>query len=366
MISGYILSYSLFDHSMDVVDRLKSDMGALGYGLLWSLLDMLVASDAHSIVADYDCLACEMRCDADTLRSVVEDYALFTVTDGMLSCPSLTADIERHNARSIKRSERAKKAALARWGKGSDATSTEYRGCSEHKKSNANSIEKDKVAENEGDNATSIASRACAPSRARAKRNNTSYSVSQSNYKPEMLNYPPLTPPSFAAQKNGVAKELGKGGEIETLRGELRTLREELATLAKKLRGGDRSATSSPKRSGEEFISTLEEPWQRLVRDWVTYRGEIGSPIRGRLAVSKFYDRLRQLSGGDLSSARQIIDRSIANGYKGIELRTSGYVSSGYQKTDASGRVIDSTVGQDYTKKLSIRDCFKLREQGLL
>lgn len=362
MISGYILSHDLLP--LSEVEYLKSNMGALGYGLLWSLLDMLVASDAHSIVVDYDSLACEMRCDADTLRSVVEDYALFTVTDGTLSCPALTADIERHHARSIKRSERAKKAALARWGK--DATSTEDRGCSAHKKSNADSIEKDKVAENEGDNATGIASRACAPSRARAKRNNTSYSVSQSNYKPEMLNYPPLTPPSFAAQKNGVAKELEEGGEFETLRGELRTLREELATLAKKLGGGDRSATLSPKRSGEEFISKLEEPWQRLVRDWVTYRGEIGSPIRGRLAVSKFYDRLRQLSGGDISSARQIIDRSIANGYKGIELRTSGYVSSGYQKTDAAGRVIDSTVGQDYTKKRSIRDCFKLREQGLL
>lgn len=351
---------------MDVVDRIKSDMGALGYGLLWSLLDMLVASDSFSVAVDYESLACEMRCDVDTLRSVVEGYALFTMTDGMLSCPALTADIERHHARSIKRSERAKKAALARWGKGANATNIKTPECSEHKRVYANSTHGVKSTENEGDNATSIASRACAPSRARAKRNNTSYSVSQSNYKPEMLNYPPLTPPSFAAQKNGAQSEFEEGGEIESLRGELRTLREELARLAKKLGGVGRSAASSPKRSGEEFISTLEEPWQRLVRDWVTYRGEIGSPIRGRLAVSKFYDRLRQLSGGDLSSARQIIDRSIANGYKGIELRTSGYVSSGYQKTDASGRVIDSTVGQDYTKKLSIRDCFKLREQGLL
>lgn len=363
MISRYILSHDFIPHSE--VECLKSDMGALGYGLLWSLIDMLVASEAYSIAVDYDRLACEMRCDADTLRSVVEDYALFTVTDGMFSCPALTADIERHHALSIKRSERAKKAALARWNKGSNGTCTSGTACTEHKKGYASSIEKSKMAECERDNATSISSRACAPSRARAKRNNTSYSVSQSNYKPEMLNYPPLTPPSFAAQKNGVAKELGEGGEIEILRGELKSLRAELATLAKNLREGG-GAPTSPKRAGEEFIGTLEEPWQRLVRDWITYRWEIGSPIRGRLAVSKFYDRLRHLSGGDLSSARQIIDRSIANGYKGIELRTSGYVSSGYQKTDASGRVIDSTVGQDYTKRRSIRDCFKLREQGLL
>ena len=115
------------------------------------------------------------------------------------------------------------------------------------------------------------------------------------------------------------------------------------------------------------IVSTLEKPWRELVQEWVTYRREIGSPIRGRLAIGKFYDRLHQLSGGDPSTARQIINRSIANGYKGIDLRTSRYTSgSDPFRTDDNGRVVDSTVGQDYSRNLSIRDCFRLKAEGRL
>lgn len=372
----YILSHSLLDPVTEQVATLKQDLGVAGYGTLWSLMEMLIASDSLSLSLDYATLCHTMKCDRETLRSVVEDYSIFTLSGVHLSCTYVTEEVERQNARSIKRRERAKKAARARWGSQkskSDATSIRDV-CSKHKKSDAYSITSCKPEELEVQNATSIPSRAHVRSRARAKRKNTSYSVSLTN-KPEKINYPPYTPLLFSdGEKLGryvVSSGAGDDPITDALRGDLLVVRTELEELKRKLSPSDKSKGSrscaSPTEGTEAIVSTLEQPWQELVCEWVTYRREIGSPIRGRLAIGKFYDRLHQLSGGDPSTARQIINRSMANGYKGIDLRTSRYTSgSDPFRTDDNGRVVDSTVGQDYSRNLSIRDCFRLKAEGRL
>ena len=372
----YIINHSLLDPVTEQVSTLKQDLGVAGYGTLWSLLEMLMASDGLSLLLDYPSLCHTMKCDRETLRSVVEDYSIFTLSGDHLSCSYVTEEVERQNARSIKRRERAKKAAKARWGSQkskSDATSIRDV-CSKHKKPDAYSITSCNPEELEVQNATSIPSRAHVCPRARAKRKNTSYSVSLTN-KPEMKNYPPYTPLLFSGgEKTGrYVVSSGAGGDpiTDALRGELLVVRRELDELRRKLNHPQKSRSEKsdarPSATDDEIVATLEKPWRELVQEWVTYRREIGSPIRGRLAIGKFYDRLRQLAGGDPSTARRIINRSMANGYKGIDLRTSGY-SSGSDpfRTDDSGRVVDSTVGQDYSRKLSIRDCFRLKAEGRL
>lgn len=373
---NYILSHSLLDPVTEQVTTLKQDLGVAGYGTLWSLLEMLIASEGLSLSLDYAVLCHTMKCDRETLRSVVEDYSIFTLSGDHLSCTYITEEVNRQNARSIKRRERAKKAARARWGsqeRESNATSIEGE-CSKHKNTDACSITSCNSDGLETKNATSITSRAHERPRARAKRKNTSYSVSLTN-KPEKINYPPYTPLLFAGgEKAGrYVVSSGAGGDpvTDTLRGELLVVRRELEGLKRKLSHpdnpkGSRSCVPSTEAT-DVIVSTLEKPWRELVQEWVTYRREIGSPIRGRLAIGKFYDRLHQLSGGDLSTARQIINRSMANGYKGIDLRTSGYTSgSDPFRTDDNGRVVDSTVGQDYSRNLSIRDCFRLKAEGRL
>ena len=372
----YILSHSLLDPVTDQVAILKQDLGVAGYGTLWSLLEMLIASDGLTLSLDYATLCQTMKCDRETLRSVVEDYSIFTLSGGHLSCTYVTEEVELQNARSIKRRERAKKAARARWGsQKSDNNATSIEGkCSKHKETDACSITSSVPGKCFQSDATSIPSRAHVRSRARAKRKNTSYSVSLTN-KPEKINYPPYTPLLFSHhEKVGryVTSSGASGDPItDAIRGELLVVRTELEELKRKLSPSDKSKGSrscaSPTEGTEAIVATLEQPWQELVREWVTYRKEIGSPIRGRLAIGKFYDRLRQLSGGDPSTARQIINRSIANGYKGIDLRTSRYTTcSDPFRTDDNGRVVDSTVGQDYSRKLSIRDCFRLKAEGRL
>ena len=373
---NYILSHSLLDPVTEQVTTLKQDLGVAGYGTLWSLLEMLIASEGLSLSLDYAVLCHTMKCDRETLRSVVEDYSIFTLSGDHLSCTYITEEVNRQNARSIKRRERAKKAARARWGsqeRESNATSIEGE-CSKHKNTYACSITSCNSDGLETKNATSIPSRAHERPRARAKRKNTSYSVSQSS-KPEKINYPPYTPLLFAGGEKArqYVTSSGAGGDpvTDTLRGELLVVRRELEGLKRKLSHpdnpkGSRSCVPSTEAT-DVIVSTLEKPWRELVQEGVTYRREIGSPIRGRLAIGKFYDRLHQLSGGDLSTARQIINRSMANGYKGIDLRTSRYTSgSDPFRTDDNGRVVDSTVGQDYSRNLSIRDCFRLKAEGRL
>lgn len=372
----YILSHSLLDPVTEQVAILKQDLGVAGYGTLWSLIEMLIASDGLTLSLDYATLCQTMKCDRETLRSVVEDYSIFTLSGDHLSCTYVTEEIEQQNARSIKRRERAKKAAKARWGsRKSESDATSIRNvCSKHKNTVACSITYCKSDGSETQNATSITSRAHVRPRARAKRKNTSYSVSLTN-KPEKINYPPYTPLLFSrGEKVGrYVVSSGAGGDpiTDALRGELLVVRRELGELKRKLSHpnnpkGSRSCVPSTEAT-DVIVSTLEKPWRELVQEWVTYRREIGSPIRGRLAIGKFYDRLHQLSGGDPSTARQIINRSMANGYKGIDLRTSRYTSgSDPFRTDDNGKVIDSTVGQDYSRNLSIRDCFRLKAEGRL
>lgn len=372
----YILSHSLLDPVTEQVAILKQDLGVAGYGTLWSLIEMLIASDGLTLSLDYATLCQTMKCDRETLRSVLEDYSIFTLSGDHLSCTYVTEEIEQQNARSIKRRERAKKAAKARWGSRkseSDATSIKDV-CSKHKKPDAYSITPCKPEELKVQNATSIPSRAHVCPRARAKRKNNSYSVSLTN-KPEKKNYPPYTPLLFSrGEKAGwyvVSSGAGCDQITDTLRGELLVVRTELEELKRKLNHPQKSRSEQsdarPSATDDEIVATLEKPWQELVCEWVTYRREIGSPIRGKLAIGKFYDRLRQLSDSDPSTARQIINRSMANGYKGIDLRTSRYTSSSDPfRTDDNGRVVDSTVGQDYSRNLSIRDCFRLKAEGRL
>ena len=212
----YILSHSLLDPVTEQVAILKQDLGVAGYGTLWSLIEMLIASDGLTLSLDYATLCQTMKCDRETLRSVVEDYSIFTLSGDHLSCTYVTEEIEQQNARSIKRHERARKAAKARWGsRKSESDATSIRNvCSKHKNTDACSITSCKSDGSETQNATSTPSRAHVRPRARAKRKNTSYSVSLTN-KPEKKNYPPYTPLLFSRGEkvaNSHFDVLGWGG----------------------------------------------------------------------------------------------------------------------------------------------------------
>lgn len=94
--------------------RLRAAYGIEGYGLLHCLLDML-AANGGSMPADFEAIALHLSVSADTVRAVACDFNLFppVAEDGLLRHPDSKA--ARPASSPLSRTERARRAALARW-----------------------------------------------------------------------------------------------------------------------------------------------------------------------------------------------------------------------------------------------------------
>lgn len=64
------------------------------------------------------------------------------------------------------------------------------------------------------------------------------------------------------------------------------------------------------------FIS--DAVWEALVESWLEYKRSRSENYKSDISVKKFHTMLRNLSRGDPTTARQIIDKSIANNWAGI------------------------------------------------
>lgn len=86
-----------------------------GYGLFWALIEKLRESADYTSVRDYNIIAYDLRTDTAKIKSIVEDFGLFTFTE----------DGKRFYSESLNRrmkikdhkSEQAREKALKRWGK---------------------------------------------------------------------------------------------------------------------------------------------------------------------------------------------------------------------------------------------------------
>ncbi len=63
------------------VIRLRTRLGAEGYGIYFMLLERLREDPDYMSDRDYDMLAFDLRADAEKIRMVVEDFGLFLFTD---------------------------------------------------------------------------------------------------------------------------------------------------------------------------------------------------------------------------------------------------------------------------------------------
>lgn len=96
--------------------RLRNVYGIEGYGLLHCLLDMLSANGG-SMPADFEAIAMHLSVSADMVRGVATSFNLFPPIgdDGLLRHPDSKA--ARPTSTPLSRTERARRAALARWHK---------------------------------------------------------------------------------------------------------------------------------------------------------------------------------------------------------------------------------------------------------
>lgn len=158
---AYYFSHDLNARNDPKILILRSVYGMEGYGRYWVLIEMLREQSDFKIMLSphiWNALALQMQCKADAVKEFVEfciNDACLLASDGKAFwSPSLVRRMGAiGNAKNVK-SERAKKAAEARWGKASKAANEDAkRAESMHKQciSNADASCKDanKIKRNE-------------------------------------------------------------------------------------------------------------------------------------------------------------------------------------------------------------------------
>ena len=89
--------------------KMRSKLGIESYGIFWALLELLFNEENKLCVDDYSVLAFSLQCDADKLKSVIEDFDLFVIEDGCFYSKRLNKQIESINSKSAKAKENASK-----------------------------------------------------------------------------------------------------------------------------------------------------------------------------------------------------------------------------------------------------------------
>lgn len=129
MINSFYFSHDFNARNDPKIKRLFMRHGVTGYGLFWAIIEDLY-QNANALPTDYESIAFDLRSDCETVKSVINDFGLFVITENIFHSDSVQ---RRLDARSEK-VEKAKKSAQARWdGKKKDET----REC------NANALEND-------------------------------------------------------------------------------------------------------------------------------------------------------------------------------------------------------------------------------
>lgn len=98
--------------------KLRIQHGAAGYGTFFMLIERLRDSSGYKSIKDYNAIAFDLRVDAKLIKSVVEDFGLFTFTeDGeCFYSESLMRRMAIKDSTSKARSEAGRKGAAVRWG----------------------------------------------------------------------------------------------------------------------------------------------------------------------------------------------------------------------------------------------------------
>lgn len=111
-----------FNHDCDArndekIVALRIRYGAEGYGVYFMLIEMLQAAPGCVLEKDYKALAFDLRVSARRIKSIVEDFGLFTPTDGGKKFYSerLIRHVNEAEENERKRSEAAQYAASIRW-----------------------------------------------------------------------------------------------------------------------------------------------------------------------------------------------------------------------------------------------------------
>lgn len=132
----FYFSHDYNARSDNKIKRLILKYGMNGYGIFWSLVEDLY-NNANALPLEYDVIAFDLRADEDTIKSIINDFDLFIISNGFFSSESVQRRLEDRQLKSSK----ARKSAFDRWSKTkSDANALQTQ-------SDSNAIKESKVKE---------------------------------------------------------------------------------------------------------------------------------------------------------------------------------------------------------------------------
>ena len=110
---AYFFSHDSNARNDDKIIALRMRLKAEGYGIYFMILERLRDSSDYMSIKDYNMLAFDFRVSADTVKSVVEDFGLFSFTEDGKRFYS-ESFLKRMKQKDEK-SEKARESANKRW-----------------------------------------------------------------------------------------------------------------------------------------------------------------------------------------------------------------------------------------------------------
>ena len=95
---------------------LRQELGVIGYGAYWILLERLAAENSHKLPMNFAQLAWDMRIEPSVLQRVVCDFGLFEINEeeGTFYSERLTQHLEELESASQRRQEAGRKGGLGK------------------------------------------------------------------------------------------------------------------------------------------------------------------------------------------------------------------------------------------------------------
>ena len=104
----FYFSHDYTSRSDDKIKRLLRKHGMQGYGIFWAIVEDLYIN-GNKIAEDYEGIAYDLRIDAETAKSIIQDFELFEVENGLIRSNAINVRIEKRNIASKKGRESADK-----------------------------------------------------------------------------------------------------------------------------------------------------------------------------------------------------------------------------------------------------------------
>lgn len=120
MRDTYYFSHDYNARTDSKIKRLISRHGMAGYGIYWGIIEDLY-QNANALPTDYESIAFDLRTDAETLKSIVNDFDLFQVDSDLFGSLSVQRRLDQREQKSSK----ARVSAYKRWKNDANALPTQ-------------------------------------------------------------------------------------------------------------------------------------------------------------------------------------------------------------------------------------------------